>query len=482
MDANIKLVLFSLVIYLTGMSAWSQTPTAEVHDPSEYLSGTLPVMYINTQDSTPITSKINYIEGSYWLDATGFEDRYESIGSREEPLPLQIIGRGNASWFRSEKKPYRVKLGKKAPLLGMEASKHFCLMAHISGIYMADLSGFELSRRIGKPWTPEMRPVELVLNGDYVGLYWITEQIRIAKKRVNITEQANGEENPEAITGGWLMEIDNMADPNQFVIADRSDSSALRTTWHSPDTLSPAQLDYIKQLVITVDSLIYVPDKNNTEWERYIDIDELVRFYIVNEMVDNTESFSGSCFWYKDRGADAKIIFGPVWDFGSVYSHATNFIYCSPAGWSHQHWIGELAKFNRFQQHVRRVWQEVKDRQVYDMDQYYDSIMAEVRAAAGADLRRWPDLVPKNLDYIVNFYKTHLKAKCSWLDKMWGGEFTVYGDLNFDNVIDIEDVNQLINMVLGHTSNNRSADLNFDEAIDIEDINILINRLLRKDT
>ena len=65
---------------------------------------------------------------------------------------------------------------------------------------------------------------------------------------------------------------------------------------------------------------------------------------------------------------------------------------------------------------------------------------------------------------------------------MWGGEFTVYGDLNFDNVIDIEDVNQLINMVLGHTSNNRSADLNFDEAIDIEDINILINRLLRKDT
>ena len=476
---RILTVFSAIVLYTVYLTA----QTAELHDPAEYLSGTLPVMYVNTQDSTPITSKDYYLDGTYYLDATGFEDRFESIGSVDNQLPLQIKGRGNATWRQFDKKPYRIKLESKAALMGLSKSKHFCLMAHASGaVFCADRMGFALSDRLGLAWAPRLEPVELVLNGDYVGLYWVCEHIRVAKDRVNIKEQDDGEEDPEAITGGWLMELDNTPDPNQFDLFDRSDGTTMHFTWHSPDSLSDAQFNYIKNFISTADSLIYVADKNDTAWQQYIDIDALVRFYVVNEMMDNGESFTGSCFFHKDRGDSTKIIFGPVWDMGSCFSHwkiaFTDFIYCQTPSYAHQHWIGELAKFNAFQRKVREVWREVKENNWDNLDDVIDEILDKVEVASASDKRRWPDYGFSTVEKRKRAYKSSLQLKCEWLDTIWSKDFTFYGDLNCDNEIDVHDVNEIINITLGSSEFDRMADLNFDGVVDIADVNIMIARAL----
>ncbi len=92
-------------------------------------SGTLPVLYIQTENNTPITSKEDYLQATYYLDAMGI-DGYESIGSVAEPLTMEIKGRGNYTWSGFNKKPYRIKLSDKQSLLGLTKSKHFALMAH----------------------------------------------------------------------------------------------------------------------------------------------------------------------------------------------------------------------------------------------------------------------------------------------------------------------------------------------------------------
>ena len=46
----------------------------------------------------------------------------------------------------------------------------------------------------------------------------------------------------------------------------------------------------------------------------------LAKFYIVNEIVDNKEAFSGSCWMSKEMGDSTKLVFGPVWDFGSSFA------------------------------------------------------------------------------------------------------------------------------------------------------------------
>ena len=57
-------------------------------------SGTLPVLYITTENKTPVTSKDYYLNATYYLDAKGIAG-YENIGSASAPLNMEIKGRGN---------------------------------------------------------------------------------------------------------------------------------------------------------------------------------------------------------------------------------------------------------------------------------------------------------------------------------------------------------------------------------------------------
>lgn len=92
----------------------------------------------------------------------------------------------------------------------MKSNKHFGLLAHAddSRAFLRNPIGFFISKAVGLAWTPDMRPVEVILNGDYIGLYFLTELIRVDKDRVDIYDQEDEEATPDP-TGGWLCEIDN---------------------------------------------------------------------------------------------------------------------------------------------------------------------------------------------------------------------------------------------------------------------------------
>lgn len=81
------------------------------------ISGTLPVLYIETKNHEPIVSKETYLNAVYHLDPMGVEG-VEALGSETDPLPMQIRGRGHSSW-KGVKKPYKIKLGKKTAIMGM---------------------------------------------------------------------------------------------------------------------------------------------------------------------------------------------------------------------------------------------------------------------------------------------------------------------------------------------------------------------------
>ncbi len=242
--------------------------------PMPTFSGTLPVMYINTDGYRDIVSKEEYLHADWWLDAMGIEG-YESFGSPEAPLGMNIKGRGNYTWNKLSKKSFGVKLDDKMPLLGLKENRHFCLMAHADDhlAKLKDEVGFELSRRIGLPYAPVQKPVEVVMNGVYIGLYFLCEKIRVEKDRVNVIEQDNYETDSSKITGGWLIEIDNTQDENTVSVLERNDGSNwsdwLMITSHSPDYLSAEQKHYIRNLISKVNTEIYRIQKVIAGWERY---------------------------------------------------------------------------------------------------------------------------------------------------------------------------------------------------------------------
>lgn len=395
--------------------------------PMPSFSGTLPVLYINTEGHHNIDSKEEYLHADWWLDAMDIQG-YESIGSPQQPLGMQIKGRGNATWKNNGKKPLRLKLDKKHEMLGMPSNRHWVLLANVNYWKgkINDALPLEIGRRMGMGWNPLQVPVEVVLNGQYIGLYFLTEKIRVDKNRVNIIEQDENETDSYNVTGGWLLEIDNYNEPNKITI-NYGDDRAIWFTPHSPEEPNEVQRDYITDYLNKTTAAIYTNDKNDRTWEKYIDIDSLAVFYIVQEIVDNIESFSGSCFMHKERGDSTKLIFGPMWDFGCTYYRWTEtyefneFIYENVPNFSTMKWIDEIVKFPHFQDRVRYHWNRFYKDVYPTIDEYLDNFAASINQAGECDFERWHDWGSDNIVLRLNLYgKPSFHKKVAWLNSQWG--------------------------------------------------------------
>jgi hypothetical protein len=384
-------------------------------------SGTLPVLYIQTENKEPITSKDYYLNATYYIDAIGLEG-YESIGSASAPLTMEIKGRGNYSWTGFDKKPYRIKLADKQPLLGMKKSKHFALLAHADDSndrkgFMRNAVGFELSRMIGMTYTPDARPLEVVLNGDYIGLYFLTEHIRVDKDRVNIVEQEDEETDNEKITGGWLVEIDNYDDDPHITIKEGG-KTTMWITYKTPEVLSPQQEQYLIEQMKLIDNLVY-GDKNSDELWNYLDMDALAKFYIVQELTDNYESFHGSCYLHKELGENEKWYFGPVWDFGSSFNRDKSQYMYQGDVW-HNHWIPEICKFPAFMNRVKEIWNEFYNGDYNNIYNFIDTHENLIAQAAVKDKERWSQYHgSQTIGTYIERTTNVLRKNAEWLNEQW---------------------------------------------------------------
>ena len=385
-------------------------------------SGTLPVMYITTENKKPITSKEDYINATYYLDAMGISG-YESIGTKSSPLNMEIRGRGNYSWTGFDKKPYRIKLADKQPLLGMKKSKHFALLAHADDSndrkgYMRNAVGFELSKMLGMAYTPDAKPLEVVLNGDYIGLYFLTETIRVEKDRVNIVEQEDGETDSEKITGGWLVEIDNY-DSDPHVTITEGGKTTMWITYKTPEVLSYQQEQYLTQQMKQIDNLVY-GDKQSSELWKHLDMDALARFYIVQELTDNYESFHGSCYLHKEMGENEKWHFGPVWDFGSSFNRDKSQYMYQGDVW-HNHWIPEICQFPAFMERVKEIWSEFYKNDLNNIYSFIDAHESQISQAAAKDKQRWSQYHgSQSLSTYIDRTTEVLRKNVAWLNEQWG--------------------------------------------------------------
>lgn len=382
-------------------------------------SGTVPTIYINTANNASVTSKEVYLDATYYLEGNGFEG-VESLGSEAQPLPLTIKGRGNYTWTGFDKKPYKLKLDKKTAIMGMGKNKHFALLAHADDdlAFMRNVAGLELSRRMNLAFTPADAPVEVVLNGEYLGLYFFTETIRVDGNRVDITEQDdNAEDN---VDGGWLVEIDNYTnDPHVSIVEGNGQSIIF--TYKSPEVLSPEQEGYLRSQMTALNAAIYAADKNASEsLESLLDMESAARFYVVQELMDDCESYHGSCYLYKDRGEGEKWKFGPVWDFGNAFRRGekNRFIWQDPQ--FNQTWIGELYKFPAFQEKVKAVWKEFCDHGYEGLSDYIRDYADDIKEAATSNFEKWPQYGNGDICAGSESMLANLKESVKWLGKQWG--------------------------------------------------------------
>lgn len=397
-----------------GGENWDYENAAKGVDPS----GTLPVLHINTADSVPVDQKENYIDGEYWLDPSGIVD-VEAVGSADAPLPLEIRGRGNATWLE-DKKPYKLKLGKKQSLLGMPKNKHYALLTFIGGFsaYFAHPLGMEIGRHIIQGWTPRMSPVEVVLNGQYIGLYTLAETVRIDSGRVDIFEQPEGNEDASTLDGGYLVEIDNYIDSNQLILQE-NDSTELFLTVSTPEPMTEAQAEFLVGQFNDITKALYDPDKLSRRWEELIDADSYARHFVVQEIMNNQDAYNGSCKMHKDL--DGKWTFGPLLDIGDTFDLIKEDFTFNTTPFR-KTWIPQTYQFPRFVKRVQEVYREFKEIDPATWDNFIDNWNASIYDADLRDQKVWKYNRNTTTADKAHYTKHRLTQKIEWLDNQWGDE------------------------------------------------------------
>lgn len=178
----------------------------------------------------------------------------------------------------------------------------------------------------------------------------LTETIRIDDNRLAISEQPDLNDNMNTIGDGWLIEIDNNTEENQVSIPQPQGYN-LRITYHTPEILSPAQSEWLISQMEDITEAINNKDKNDERWELLINMESLVKHYIVEESLTNYDAYLGSCFLYKDMNDIWN--FGPLWDFSaSGFGFKSELV----SERQDQHWIGEIYKFSNFRKNLKEIW------------------------------------------------------------------------------------------------------------------------------
>lgn len=374
----------------------------------------LPIFYLETE--APVVSKDEYVKGKITIDANS---RYEQ--TPVTAVQMEMKGRGNSTWGMP-KKPYRIKFDKKTALLGMPGAKKWVLLANFADkTLMRNYLALEIGQRFEAAYAPRARYVEVILNGEYLGNYLLTDQIEIGETRVNIPEL---KESSTDISGGYLLEVDERLDaPNWFRTLLN-----VAFTVKSPENITPAQFNYIKDYVQQIEYALYNPNFTDsaTGYTKYINTETFINWYLVNELLKNNDAvFFSSVFMYKDR--NAKLSMGPIWDFDLAVGNANYNGNNDPRGWwvKQSVWINRLFDDPAFVKKVKDRWNILKETQVSSLYTFINETGVYLKYSQKENFKKWDVLYnytwpnPVALgsyDAEVQHMKDWLSQRISWMD------------------------------------------------------------------
>ena len=261
--------------------------------------------------------------------------------------------RGNSSLGFNQKK-YTIELRDEqggdveAPLLGMPAHSDWVLLAPYGDVSaVRDPLAFQLWRDMGH-WGPRTRLVELTLNGEYRGIYILSEAIKRGEERVNIAKMKKSDVAGRDVTGGYLLRIDTYNEDDATFTSkvpgvgegNMSSQVIWSCIYPKKKKLTSEQFTYIQNYVDTVEQVLQSEGfaDPKTGYARYIDVPSFVDYFIHTELSLNADGYKRSAYFYKEKqhedGTGGKLVAGPVWDYNLAYGNANFANADNPEAWN----------------------------------------------------------------------------------------------------------------------------------------------------
>ena len=244
-------------------------------------------------------SKDEKYEGNGLIVYDGRNDVLEYAGVR-------VKGRGNGTWGQ-EKKPYQIKFENKVDLFGMGKAKKWILLANaMDATNLRTATAFYLERMLGMEPAFDGRFVELYVDDEYVGLYYLTHAVEIGKSSVDLKDPM-----------GVLVELDNLYWVGErYYETGNGDKLVIKDT-KSEDVAEVAMEEFLSDYNEFEKA---VAEKDYERIKELVDVESFVKYYLLSEFSVNPDAYWTSFYMYKD-GISDKIHAGLGWDFDLAFAN-----------------------------------------------------------------------------------------------------------------------------------------------------------------
>lgn len=436
---------------------FSETPSWFVA-PIENLNSNLPIIIIDTKGQI-INRDSDIIASMKIVDNKG---KRNSITDTDFSYngPIHIEYHGQSSFFNDwPKKSFNMELidaqeeNLDLPLLGMPAGNDWVLYGPYNDkSLMRNALNYELGRKFGH-YAPRTAFCEVVLNGDYIGLYILIEKIRRDKNRVNIAKLKETDIQGDDLTGGYIVKIDK-GDWDEYGWSSQYNSAnggQIMFFWHypKPDKIRTVQKQYIQNYISAFENTLMNTNWNNqsTGYYKYVDMPSLTDYFIINELSKNVDAYRISTFLHKDKNSnEGKLTFGPIWDYDLSFGNANYYFGERTDGWVYQSidpddsyqvpfWWGKFMQDDNFKSNAKCRWKNLRNG-VLHKDSIYSIIDSLSEKIAEARIRNfqkypvfgvwvWPNyFVGNSYEEEIDYMKEFISARLEWLDEYMPGVCT----------------------------------------------------------
>ena len=502
---------------------------------------TFRVMQASSISTVYLTSS-NSAQGRDWVDrdkkniTTGSMSMVSADGGSIYSGELkQIKARGNSTFTYADKKSYQIKLNTASDLLGnQEQVKTWVLLAsYFDATQMHDKLMKDLATKLGLAYTASCNWVNLYYDGEYRGVYLLSEKNSVGAASVAITDMeeaykaqnpsygdnmstdlsqnaygqkfqyTKGLQEPANITGGYLIELNhNMWDEASGFKTRQGVAFNVK----SPEWCGEAAMRYISEYYQDFEDAVYATDKTGAYtgynastgkyFYDYVDMDSLVKVFLLQELSLNCDGFISSVYFYKD--ADGKMFAGPIWDQDMTFG--TGWTKTNAADIEDYHYLAKaLIQIPAFKTAVAEYYSSTFAPAVREWLGNNGTIAHQyslLKDSAAMNYKLW-DFIrigdPKadghiwqgaSYESVVADMTSWIDARLSVMDKRFAQQTTLAGDVNGDGNVDIFDAILLLRYIAEYEDENfisANADFNGNGEVDIMDAIALLRYLAEFD-
>ncbi len=432
----------------------------------DFTGSELPIIVINTNgnqivDEPKVMANMGIIDNG----EGNFNNLTDPFNDYDGHIGIEI--RGSSSQL-FPKKSYGVEtwdadgLDIDASLLDMPLEEDWVLHAPYSDkTLLRNVLTYHLYNEMGR-YAPKTRLCELVINGEYQGVYVLMEKIKRDVNRVDISKLKTDDISGDELTGGYIVKIDKTTGSggDGWLSPFKPNFSGTQEIFFQYEypkesEIVTQQKNYIEQFITDFETALAGSNFTDPDngYAKYIDVESFIDFMIINEISKNVDGYRLSTFLYKDKDSEnGKLVIGPPWDFnlsfgnadycngGESHGFAFDFnLVCDQDFWQVPFWWKKLLSHGGFKSKLSARWEVLRDGPLSEnsIHTFLDDNAEKLAAAQKRNFEKWPVLGqyvwPNNFigglyEVEVNYVKNWTSTRLQWLDNNISGFITNVND------------------------------------------------------